>query len=79
MGKGGQEAGVHFLIIIPEFKQTAEEPVCSFLFLILLKCQCLSKHKTGMLSDDCRAVDDYIGTQMSMVNSSKLTLFTHFA
>lgn len=47
MGKGGQEAGVHFLLIIPEFKRTAEEPVCLFLFLILLQCQCSSKQTTG--------------------------------
>lgn len=46
MGKGGQEAGVHFLLIIPEFKQTAGEPVCLFLFLILLQCQCFSKQIT---------------------------------
>lgn len=34
MSKGGQEAGVHIPLIIPEFKQTVVESVCLSLFLL---------------------------------------------
>lgn len=66
MHKGGQEAGVHFYLIIPEFKQTslfACHCFCHYCFVTALRIK-QTNHETDVLSDNCEAVVDCIRVQL---------------
>lgn len=62
MGNSGQDAGVHFLLIIPEFKQTglfACHCFCCYCLVTVVMIKQIN-HKTGVLSDNFEAVDKCI-------------------